>query len=128
VNPHQQSLLIYCYSSQGQEAILTIYDDGQEKEQVHLYSLQTKEEMHAIFLEKGFQKKPEAVIQEQARIRMVEEQLESVDSLKPVFTNMFSIYGLFGCMVTVIGLLIRSRGTKQRRGKNLPMVTVRAQV
>lgn len=36
---------------------MTIYDDGKEIEQVQMYKLQTKKEMHAMMEEKGFRLK-----------------------------------------------------------------------
>lgn len=47
---------------QGKKAILTIFHDGQETEQIELQSMSTAEEMHEMMLEKGFKlKSPEEV-------------------------------------------------------------------
>jgi hypothetical protein len=44
----------------GRTAIMTIYKDGQEIEQVHLHALNKKAEMHAMMAEKGFKKMEES--------------------------------------------------------------------
>lgn len=41
----------------GREAIMTIFEDEKEVEQVQLSKLETKADMHALFVEKGFRKK-----------------------------------------------------------------------
>lgn len=47
----------------GRTAILTIYDDSNtEKEQVHLHEMDDKEKLHAMMLNKGFQRKSEEEI------------------------------------------------------------------
>lgn len=48
----------------GRKAILTIYRDGQEQEQVTLSDYKTKEEMHALMVEKGFIRKSQEEIEE----------------------------------------------------------------
>jgi len=39
--------------------VLTIFDDGKEREKVTLSALKTKADMHKMMVEKGFKKKPE---------------------------------------------------------------------
>lgn len=53
----------------GKQAIMTIYDDAKEIEQVQMYKLQTKKEMHAMMEEKGFhlQSKQEAKVEAKAK-------------------------------------------------------------
>jgi hypothetical protein len=48
----------------GRKAVLTIYHDGEEHEQVELQSLGTKKEMHQMMLDKGFTLKAEEQIAE----------------------------------------------------------------
>jgi hypothetical protein len=43
--------------STGRPAILTIYENGQEKERVELVKLQTRKEMHQLLNDKGFPRK-----------------------------------------------------------------------
>lgn len=105
----------------GKEAVLTIYEDGTEKEKVHLYSLQTKEEMHALFREKGFQKKSSAVLMEEKRMQVVEKQLEREDQFRPMFSNIFVMYGVMGLMTCIFVVMIQRRGAKQRRAMKLPI-------
>jgi hypothetical protein len=52
----------------GRKAVLTIYHDGEEHEQVELQSIGTKKEIHQMMLDKGFTLKSEEEIAEmQAR-------------------------------------------------------------
>jgi len=103
---------------------MTIFEDGQQKEEVRLYSFKTRSEMHALFLEKGFKKKTAEVIQEEIRIDTVEKQIEM--EVMPSFdaSKMFWGYGIVGFLVCMIGILSRFRGKKQRRMMNLPTVKV----
>lgn len=48
----------------GRSAILTIYRDGQEQEQVTMSDYKTKEELHALMVNKGFIKKSDEEIEE----------------------------------------------------------------
>lgn len=89
-----------------------------------LYSLKTKDEMNALFQEKGFRKKSNEEIKEETRIREVEEQLHREDHLQPMVSSLFGVYVCMGFMICVFGLFIQSRGKKQRRSMNLPVVRV----
>jgi len=46
----------------GREAVLTVYEDGNERETVHLYNLRTLDEMHAKMEELGFHKKDQSSV------------------------------------------------------------------
>lgn len=50
----------------GMDAVLTIFEDGAEREKVVLSDITTKEEMHRLMIEKGFRRKSEEEI---ARIK-----------------------------------------------------------
>jgi hypothetical protein len=116
--------LLFHFECTGKEAILTIYKDGTESEEVHLYSLKTKSEMHSLFQEKGFQKKSEEVIKESLRLQALETQLEKDDLAQPMISKLFWGYGFVAFMAGILGILARSRGKKQRRAMNLPVVRV----
>lgn len=47
----------------GRKAVLTIFHDGEEHEKVELSDLKQREDMHAMFLEKGFVRKSEEEIE-----------------------------------------------------------------
>lgn len=64
----------------GRKAVLTIYKDGEEQEQITLSDYKTKEEMHALMVEKGFVKKSDEEIAEMRRL--VTERKEEEDRLK----------------------------------------------
>jgi hypothetical protein len=49
---------------QGRSAILTIYRDGQEQEQVTMIDYKTKEELHTLMVNKGFRRKSDEEIEE----------------------------------------------------------------
>jgi hypothetical protein len=59
----------------GRKAVLTIYNDEREQEQITLSDYATKAEMHALMVEKGFVKKGEEEIVEMKR-RNVEQKQE----------------------------------------------------
>ena len=62
----------------GRTAVLTIYKDGEEQEQITLSDYKSKEEMHALMVEKGFVKKSDEEIAEKAQLNKEhkEEQAE----------------------------------------------------
>lgn len=77
--------------------------------------------MHALFREKGFQKKSSAVLMEEKRMQVVEKQLEREDQFRPMFSNIFVMYGVMGLMTCIFVVMIQRRGAKQRRAMKLPI-------
>jgi hypothetical protein len=57
----------------GRKAVMTIYKDGMEKEKITLSDYNDKEKLHALFLEKGFEKYSEEEI---AEIRRMKQEVE----------------------------------------------------
>lgn len=62
----------------GRKAILTIFHDGEEHEKIELSGLKQREEMHAMFLEKGFVKKSDEEL-EAIRLQLEREVQEESD-------------------------------------------------
>lgn len=61
----------------GRQAVMTVFDDGEETEKITLSEVKTKPEMHAMMVEKGFGKKSEEEIEEVKRkleVAKVEEE------------------------------------------------------
>ena len=58
----------------GRKAILYIYQDGEEVEQITLSEYKTKEDMHNLMVEKGFVKKPEEELAEIRERRLQQEK------------------------------------------------------
>ena len=56
----------------GKKAVLTVYEDGEEQEKITLSEYNTKEEMHQLMAEKGFEKSSEEEIKE--LMRKLEEE------------------------------------------------------
>ncbi len=94
---------------------MTIFQDEVEKEQVDLFALKTKEELHRVFQEKGFKRKNNETIQEDLRIQNVETQLAMEEQLKPMFSKVFMMYGVVGFVTLVVAFTVRIRRKKQRR-------------
>jgi len=108
----------------GKQAVLTIYEDGVEKEQVHLYSLKTKDEMHNKFQEKGFRKKSQTALVEDKRLRVVESQLAIQEQFQPMYSKVFMMYGVIGFVAVAFMVMIQLNGKKQRRAlqaRNIPV-------
>lgn len=53
----------------GRKAVLTIYDDGVEREKITLSNYKTKPDMHKLMVEKGFERMSEEEIQEMRDLR-----------------------------------------------------------
>jgi hypothetical protein len=63
----------------GRKAVLTIYKDGIEQEQITLSDYATKEEMHALMVEKGFiKKKEEEIVELKRRNKELQDEEERV--------------------------------------------------
>jgi len=60
----------------GRKAVMTIYQDGVENEKITLSDYNDKEKLHALFIEKGFQKYDE---EELAEIRQMKQEVEDAN-------------------------------------------------
>lgn len=60
----------------GQTAVLTIYQDGKEKETITMHKLKDRAAMHALMLEKGFKKKSPEEIEKMQKERREKEAKE----------------------------------------------------
>ena len=102
----------------GKQAILTIFDDGKKVEDIQLYSLKEKSEMHELFVSKGFHKKDTSQIQEERRVKQVEKELKQQDAAKPVMSVIFQLYAAIGIVTLVFAFLINSRRGKNNKSRN----------
>lgn len=62
----------------GHKAVLTIYKDGEEQEQITLSDYRSKVEMHALMVEKGFVKRSVGVVA--SDVAVVESEVAVVES------------------------------------------------
>jgi hypothetical protein len=62
----------------GKKAVLTIFHDGVEKEEVTLQTMKTEEEMHQLMLDKGFVLKQEEELEELQAMRAEELEQEEI--------------------------------------------------
>ncbi|KAL7495198.1 hypothetical protein ACHAWT_003673, partial [Skeletonema menzelii] len=60
----------------GRKAVMTIYQDGVENEKITLSDYNDKEKLHALFIEKGFEKYDE---EELAEIRKMKQEVEDAN-------------------------------------------------
>lgn len=60
----------------GKKAVLTISENGEEREKVTLSDLKTKEEMHEMMVEKGFVRKSDEEIEAATARRLEENRVE----------------------------------------------------
>lgn len=60
----------------GRKAVMTIYQDGAEKEKITLSDYNDKEKLHELFIEKGFEKYDE---EELAEIRRMKQEVEEAN-------------------------------------------------
>lgn len=99
----------------GRRAVLTIYEDDVQKEEIQLFALKTKEELHAMFQEKGFRRKNQVTINEDVRIGNVETQLAQQEQLKPMMSNGFILYCVVAMAALTCVAMVQTRTRKQRR-------------
>ena len=74
----------------GKKAVLTIYgSDGKATEDVPLYELKSRQEMHALMIEKGFRKKTQQEKDTEIVIERREKQLEQIDASYNTLTGLY---------------------------------------
>lgn len=99
----------------GKKAILTVYEDGVEREAVELYPLQTIEEMHSKMVELGFKKKDlvtklrQSLVREDSAVSVTKE--EAIAMLQGDNENII----LYGAFFGVFGLLVAAYKYSNRR-------------
>lgn len=81
----------------GKHAVMTIYDDeDKELEEIKLYQLKTREEMHKLMTDKGFTKKTKAQKVTEIQLDKMNNAGSSVISLQSMFFMVFgTIAGVF---------------------------------
>jgi anaerobic C4-dicarboxylate transporter len=99
----------------GKEAIMTIYDDETQVEEIKLYGYKTKPEMHALMQDKGFARKVQEEINKDQRIRKAEKEL----SQKPVYSTLIHIYVVIG-VVTLAAAFLINMNAKNKKKKRRP--------
>ena len=79
----------------GKKAILTILDDeGKQIEDVKLYELKTRPEMHQLLVDKGFRKKTEEERMTEIQVVRTESQLKAMEPPTAVYQTMTTVYFL----------------------------------
>lgn len=88
----------------GKKAVLTIYDsDGKATEDVPLYELKSRHEMHALMIEKGFRKKTQQERENEILIERREKQLQQIDASSGPFTSFYNtLTGLYLMVLIVL--------------------------
>jgi hypothetical protein len=92
-----------------------LFKDGTAVEDIKLYDFKTKPEMHELFQKKGLQKKSQAVIFKERRIRKAEKDLSSMEGVQPVYATMTHIYMVIGVGAVVFAFLIDRRSKNKKR-------------
>ena len=100
----------------GKKAIMTVFDDGVEREQVQLYQLKTKEQMHAKFLELGFKRKSDSEITQSRVMALTDKVLAQEASLSTVYSTMFKVNGIIVVVGVIFFFFINARRRKTKRG------------
>jgi len=96
----------------GKKAVMHIYDDGNEVEEVALYELTTREEIVKKMEEKGFHlKSRETVIKE----RTLKNDLARMDaSSMASMSGMSNVLMAIGAVATVVLFIVRGRKKRKR--------------
>lgn len=99
----------------GKRAILTIFDDeGKFIEDIKLYELETRAEMHRLLSDKGFLKKTQAQIAGEIQETTRENQLRAIDQ-PPMYDTLTAMYYVVFALIAV-GFVVQGR---KRRKKSL---------
>jgi len=100
----------------GKKAVLTIYDDGKEIKDIPLYTLKTRNDMHKLMIDEGFQKKTQQEKHEEIQVERREKQLKHISGESSLFNN--TTTGLYIVMFMVlagVGFVLRGK-KKSRKG------------
>ena len=90
-----------------------IYDDDKEVEMVRLFDLKAKEEMRALFEEKGFHKMGQKEKIDQFRLRQAEKDIARLESSP--FDNMMTIYVSLAAFAAISLCFLRNRSSRRSR-------------
>lgn len=88
----------------GKRAVLTIFEDGVQKEDVKLYDMKTRDEMHKMMQSKGFTKRSAAEKLESMQAERREQQIQKLEQSQKgqsFFGNVMIVYGMV--LVAVFG-------------------------
>jgi hypothetical protein len=105
----------------GRTAIMTIYRNAIEQEEIVLHTLKTKKDMHEMMTQKGFVlKSPEElnvhVRQEQLLRNRGETKERIIYSKQPLYSNSLQLFVCVGVGVVLIGGLGRVRRRRRLGG------------
>jgi len=98
----------------GKKAVMTIYEDGVKKEDIELYKLETREQMHKLMQDKGFEKKTQE--DKLAEIQAVrrEKQLKQVGEGSSFYGQLLGIYFMVIVAVLGVGIFVNGRRKSTR--------------
>jgi hypothetical protein len=99
----------------GKRAIMTIFEDGVKKEDVQLYEMKTRDEMHKLMQDKGFTKKTAQQKLESLQSERREQQIKKLEqstSGQSYYGGMMIVYGLV--LFAVIGTVFFTKRIQDR--------------
>mmetsp|Transcript_23066 Transcript_23066/g.50337 ORF Transcript_23066/g.50337 Transcript_23066/m.50337 type:complete len:143 (+) Transcript_23066:218-646(+) len=105
----------------GKKAVMTILDDnGKTLEEVALYKLKTREDMHKLMKEKGFVKKSQEQMVSEGQAELVKAELKQLETTSHLYSSVSSLYFVIFIVVTVGGAFVfNGRKRKRIRGARL---------
>lgn len=99
----------------GKHAVLTIYDDeGKEIEDIKLYELKTRAEMHQLLLDKGFAKKTQSEKAQERQVVTREKQLRAIELPSTVHDRFTTFYFIIAVLIVVGGFVERGKKRKNK--------------
>lgn len=100
----------------GKRAVLTIFDDnGKSVEDIPLYELKTREEMHKLMIDKGFVKKTRGQKVAQMQVERTEKQLRQIEGSFSLYDTITGLYIVVFVVVTAGAVGIVLNGRKRKR-------------
>jgi len=94
----------------GKKAILTIYDDGKVIKDILLYELETRNDMHQLMIDEGFQKKTQQQKIEEIQVERIEKQLSYMSGESSLFNNtMAGLYVIVFMVLAGVGFVLRGK-------------------
>lgn len=110
----------------GKKAVLTIFDeDGKSVEDIKLYEMQTREEMHKLMVEKGFQKKTRSQKITEMQEERREKQLSQIEAPSSFYSTLTGLYIVVFVLLAGVGAFFLNGRKIKRKGTIISSIVSR---
>ena len=106
----------------GREAVMTIFEDGNELKKIKIFEIKKKDELHELFAKEGFHKKSQEQIHKEFRVRQAEKDIARLEQSS--LHGMMGVYYTLAIVAFLAVFFIRRRTSKKSKRTNQGVVSV----